>query len=346
MKNTDRSVTDRSLPGGRSPMRRTADSRVSRTLLIAGATLSLGAGAATAGVMLGAHVGYESSKTSQADFVALESKIGRKLAIDSDYEDWEAFPDISRVDWDVRNGRQSLLSWRVVFQGGKPIRCATAVAITAGTYDTQLARQAAAIKALRVPVLVRFNYEMTDNAENTCFTGFPVRQNLPLAGARYIAAWKHIVDAFRNAGASNAKWVFAPSADAYEKGHWTLFYPGATYVDWMAADQYNKTDVPASFATDTGVIAFYDAAAPLGKPLMISETGANNDPKLNPDAQTLWLTTLRTFYKTHPSLAAFVYWDNPGGFLQTHPNYGGSGYVLQGAGLAAFQAIASDPYFK
>jgi hypothetical protein len=303
--------------------------------------------AAAGHVLLGAHVGHRSSKTSRAQFAALESAIGGKLAIDSIYNDWAEFPYSARVTWDKQSGRRTMISWRVVFQsGGPPLQCATAADIVAGVYDTQLARQATAIKALGAEVLIRFNYEMTDNQENTCFTGFPVNQNPPLAGARFVAAWKHVVSLFRATGATNAQWVFAPSGGAYKSGYWRYFYPGAAYVDWMAADQYNKTDAPRSFATDPDVLAFYAAAAPLGRPLMISETGANNDPSLDPDAQTRWLTTLQVFFKSRPALSAFVYWDDPGIYIQQHRNYGGTGYVLSGPGLAAFKAIANDPYFQ
>ncbi len=307
----------------------------------------LAAGPAAAGpVLLGAHVGTESSQSRRADFLALETALGRTLAIDSDYNDWSAFPNTPRVIWDAQHGRRTMLSWRVVFRSNiRPLRCATAVDIVDGVYDVQLARKAALVKALGVPILVRFNYEMTNNEENTCFTGFPVSQNLPLAGARFVAAWNHIVGLFRINGVTNVEWVFAPSADAYEKGHWRYFYPGAANVDWLAADQYNKSDTPESFATDPGILAFYRVAAPLGKPLMISETAANEDPSLSPDAQTRWLNTAHVYFKRHPALAALVYWDNPGQYFREHPGYGGTGYVLSGAGLAAFKAIASDPYF-
>ena len=316
-------------------------------LLLAGVGALLAAEPVAAGhVLLGAHVGSESSRTRRADFVALETAVGRTLDIDSDYNDWGGFPNSARVIWDNQHGRRTMLSWRVVFRSNsKPLQCATAVNIVDGVYDVQLVRKAAALKALGVPILVRFNYEMTNNEENTCFTGFPVSQNLPLAGARFVAAWNHIVRLFRIHGVTNVEWVFAPSADAYEKGHWTYFYPGAANVDWLAADQYNKTDTPESFATDPGILAFYRVAAPLGKPLMISETGANEDPSLSPDAQNRWLKTLHTYFKSNPALAALVYWDDPGQYLQQHPGYGGTGYVLSGSGLAAFKAIANDPYF-
>ena len=309
--------------------------------------IGLASGAAQAGVMLGAHVGYENTPDSQSQFTALESAIGRKLAIDNDHQDWAEFPKVDRVKWDVANGRTPMLSWRILYHRGNPAGgCATAEAISAGTYDAQLARQAAAAKALGVTMLVRFNYEMTNNEENTCFTGFKVKLDPTTAGAKYVAAWKHVVDRFRAAGATNVKWVWAPGHKAYEKGLWRMFYPGNAYVDWIGVDDYNKSNTPASFATDPGILAFYAATASMGKPLMVSETGAVNDPKQTPDAQTLWLTTARAFLKTHPAIKAFVYWSNGGKFARENAGYGGSGYVLQGPGLAAFRAMANDPYFR
>jgi len=308
---------------------------------------SLVSGVAPAGVMLGAHIDNERAQNSKSDFTAFESTIGRKLAIDNDFQDWAEFPKVERVKWDVANGRMTMLSWRIIFHRYNPAGgCATAEAITAGTYDAQLKQQATAAKALGVPILVRFNYEMTNNEENACFTGFKPKQNPSVAGSKYIAAWKHVVDRFRAVGATNVKWVWAPGHHAYEGGLWRMFYPGADYVDWIGVDDYNKGDTPASFATDPGILAFYAATSSMGKPLIVAETGAVNDPGKHPDAQTLWITTAHAFLKTHPAVKAFVYWNTRGRFARDHQRYGGSGYTLQGPGLAAFKAMADDPYFK
>lgn len=236
-----------------------------------------GASAAAAAILLGAHVGSPGDPNWQAEFTGLESQIGRQLGIDSDYADWATFPDTPRIKWDLQTGRTPMQSWRVLFQDSNPNACATAAAINAGVYDAQIAQQAAALKALGGTILVRFNYEMTDNQENTCFTGFPIDQNLPLAGQEFISAWRHVVGRFRAAGATNVQWVWAPGADAYINNTWNLFYPGAAYVDWVGLDNYNKVDVVASFATDPGTPQFYAAGVPLGKPMIISENAALND---------------------------------------------------------------------
>ena len=309
----------------------------------------LSAAPAMAGVLIGAHVVFGKEgrdRNDKAELKALEAAIGRKLGIDNDHEDWAAFPDVARVQWDARNGRKSMLSWRIVFdRENTGAGCATADAIVAGTYDAQLKRQALATRALGREILVRFNYEMANNEENTCFTGFRVRSNPGVAGPKYVAAWKHVVDIFRANGATNAQWVWAPGHRTYTRPFWHAFYPGDAYVDWIGVDYYNKEDVVKDFADDPGIQVFARLAS-MGKQMIIAETGSVSDPKLNPDPQTRWLTTALQFVKAHPAIKAFVWWDTPGRYAKRNPGYGGSGYILQGPGLAAFKAMANDPAFR
>ena len=321
--------------------------RLSAAFLVASVAMLAGFNNAPANVMLGVHIGPEGNPNKEAEFAALERAIGRKLAIDNDHEDWAVMPDVARIRWDVTQHRLPMISWRIIFQRSDPEKgCATADAIMAGKYDAQLDRQARAVKALGTPLLIRFNYEMTGNEENTCFNGFNVRQDPAAAGTKYVVVWKRVVDRFRAAGATNAKWVWAPGHKAYEKGIWRMFYPGNEYVDWIGVDDYNKTLTPRSFAEDPGINAFYNATSGMGKPLMVAETGANADPAQHPDPQTLWLTTARQFLNTHPAIKAFVWWNQPGRLRRDNPNYTGMGYVLQGPGLSAFKAMATDPNFK
>jgi hypothetical protein len=313
-----------------------------RIALVAG--LWFLAGGAAAGVLLGAHVGIASDPNWQAKFVALEAQIGRNLAIDSDYDDWATFPDSPRIKWDMQNGILPMQSWSILFQSNNVNACATAVAISSGVYDTQLAQQAAAAKALGGVILVRWNWEMADNSFNQCFTGFPVKQNIALAGQEYITAWRHMVDRFRAAGANNVKWIWAPGATTFYQNLWAYFYPGAGYVDWIGVDGYNQTLTPSPFGNHNGFASFDAAVTPLGKPMMFSENAAFNDPTQNPDPQTVWIDTARDWIKQHPEISAYVYWDSASSVLPPPP-YSGSGYYLGGPGLAAFTALANDPYF-
>ena len=212
---------------------------------IAGSALLAAAGAAHAQVMMGAHIG-ESSLQSRArpSFSSLEAALGRNIAIDSDYENWGTFPDTGRVQWDIQQGLLPMQSWRIEFTDLDPNTCATAKTINAGVYDTQIIRQARTIRSLGAPVLIRFNYEMTDNAENTCFTGFPVNNNLPLAGQEFIAAWRHVVGRFRaRQGGQRGVGVRGRRGRLHRRVLAETSGPGPNGSIGSGSTSYNKTDV-------------------------------------------------------------------------------------------------------
>ena len=99
--------------------------------------------------------------------------------------------------------------------------------------------------------------------------------------AQFVAAWRHVYDMFQARGVSNARFVWAPIAANYATGVAQSFYPGNRYVDWIGADGYNwYPGRPGSKWTTFGDIfaAFYAWAAPRGKPLIVAETGAQEDP--------------------------------------------------------------------
>ena len=54
----------------------------------------------------------------------------------------------------------------------------------------------------------------------------------------YVDAWRHIVTIFRQEGADNVKWVWAPNVD-YGGRPFTQFFPGDEWVDYVALDGYN-----------------------------------------------------------------------------------------------------------
>lgn len=302
---------------------------------------------AKAGALLGVHMGFPNDPNYAAKFVTFEGQMGQKMAIDAEVLNFATFPDIQHVRWDAQTGHLPVQSWRVVFQTSNMNVCATATDIIAGKYDTLLAKQAAVLRSFGGRILVRFNQEMTDNPENTCFTGFPVNTNILLAGQEFIAAWRHVVAKFRAAGATNVEWVWCPGAGAFWQNIWQYFYPGPAWVDWVGIDDFNFFDTLQSFATDRGIPQFLTAGAQLGKPMMIADNGAFEDPTMNPDPQTVWVNTGHNWMKAHPEVKMFIYWnaEADNGARLPPPPYSGTGYVLSGAGKAAFRAMANDPYF-
>jgi beta-mannanase len=191
-------------------------------------------------------------------------------------------------------------SWSAGLYG---VSCVLLSDVTAGKYDAQLKAQAAFVKAVPGAIGLRLFYEMTDSQSEAC-------ANPTKSGPVFIAAWQHVVGVFRAAGATNAKWVWAPGRPAYDNNKELTFYPGSAWVDVVGEDVYNMTTAPEPFAA-----AVCTVGPSLGKPFAITETGA-----VGVTNQLAWLANVKT---ACPALSAFVYWDAVGStqsFAITNPS--------------------------
>ena len=56
--------------------------------------------------------------------------------------------------------------------------------------------------------------------------------------AQWVAAWRHVVTVFRQAGAINVTWLWVMSGDSRATGHLRNWWPGAGYVNWIGVDGY------------------------------------------------------------------------------------------------------------
>src|SRR5438105_15657730 len=63
--------------------------------------------------------------------------------------------------------------------------------------------------------------------------------SLAVSPASFVSAWRHVHDIFAARGATNAVWVWCPSAPGFASSTAQAYYPGDTYVDWACADGYN-----------------------------------------------------------------------------------------------------------
>jgi hypothetical protein len=94
--------------------------------------------------------------------------------------------------------------------------------------------------------------------------------------AQFRAAWIHVVRLFRNAGATNVKFVWNP--DRIYKGSTSIkaLWPGAGYVDWVAWDAYNWADKAHGTVTSPYKL-LKDSVTALrsftSKPMLIAELG-------------------------------------------------------------------------
>jgi hypothetical protein len=174
-------------------------------------------------------------------------------------------------------------------------------AVAAGHYDfyvDEWAREAARFGA---PFLLRFAHEMND----------PYRYPWGPQNNRtedFVAAWQHVVQRFRAAGASNAVWVWSPHV-AY--AGFESFYPGDEFVDWVATGALNYGTVARWSAWWTFEQIFgkhYRALAAFGKPIMVAEFGT----LAVGGSRSEWFTqALSALPKQFPAVKAVVFFNVP-----------------------------------
>lgn len=286
---------------------------------LAAITLVL-AGAASAGASstIAPRVGslFGAFPNSSGGIVGLESKIGRRLAINMRYVPWD-FSNWSTFSADHRAGRIPMISWSAAPK-------TTAAAIASGSQDAVLRRAALGLRAVGGKILLRPFYEFDQPQGHPRYIGSP---------SQVIAAWRHTFTVFRAAGAKNVKFVWCPMAFDFSKGFAQKFWPGVAYVNWVAADGYNFPGTPwRSFGE---IFASANAfAVKMQKPMMAAETASPaNDPRT-----PHWMVAAASWIRGHHQFKALDYFDS------VSPK--GYDFRLDSsdASVAAWRAMAVETY--
>lgn len=190
---------------------------------------------------------------------ATEAALGRPLDIVHWFTNWDNAFDLEMVEAASAGGRLPLISWEPHEKSLQNI--------VEGHYDTYLLEWAKGVRDYGDPVYIRPFPEM--NGDWAPWNGEP---------DVLVAAWRHTVERFREAGAHNAFWVWSPNItdeprtpqNAMER-----YYPGEDYVDVLALDGYNwgtSREWSTWRAFDDIFAAPYERVTALGsQPLWIAE---------------------------------------------------------------------------
>lgn len=283
--------------------------------------------APTDAALFGAYVkpsGWSQTAVKQA-LTQRENQLGRRFDVSHFFYEWgKAFPTW-KERWDVQMGRIPFIAWSHI----------KTTDVNAGKYDAYIRARADAVKQFRSPLFLRWFPEMDTRYHATT----------AVSAAEYVKAWRRIHTIFKNRGATNAVWVWCGTAAGFEHGRAQPFYPGAAYVDWGCADGYNWApgkDVPwTSFAEIFR--PFYNWGAKIGKPLMIAETGTEEDVIVGRKAT--WIRDMGNAVKNQfPLIKALVYFDAKA------TDFAGDTYDWRTntspSSLQAWGAVGRDPYFK
>jgi hypothetical protein len=237
------------------------------------------------GVYLGTYYGDGTQEDT-------DEAIGRVPQIHLTYVGWEdAWTTDEVLAEDVERGQVSLVNW-------EPFG-ADFHDIVDGRYDDMLAQRASEAADLAEPVFVDLAAEM--NEEEGWGGHDP---------ALYVAAYRHVHDAFEGKDGSNVVWVWAPNnVDSAGAPPALDYYPGDDYVDWTGIDGYNwgTSDPDFEWQSFEGVFRdMYDDLHTLGKPIIVGETASAEEGGSKAD----WIEGIAgTLRDDFPDIRALVWFD-------------------------------------
>ncbi|HEX8464561.1 MAG TPA: glycosyl hydrolase [Abditibacterium sp.] len=117
-------------------------------------------------------------------------------------------------------------------------RAADLKQISLGAWDEYFKDAAQTVRDFGSPVFISIDHEMNGN-------WYPYSQAYPgsrTSAADFVAAWRRIVQVFRDNGASNAAFVWSPNVPDVGGVSFSRYYPGDDAVDWIGVSFYSGND--------------------------------------------------------------------------------------------------------
>jgi len=261
-------------------------------------------------------LGVHAAGTVEA-FDNFEELIGRQVAVHRQYRRW-LDPLVGRQAQDDKvKGRTPLISWRADDVAW--------TSIAAGEHDDRIAGQAAELREYAAPLVFSFHHEPEEESPDTW--GTP---------ADYCAAWRRIVNTFRQAGATNVRTALILRRTTYRELHGpgsaraNDYWPGPRYIDFVAVDGYNKLDEWLSFA-DIFQPA-YRFARLYDKPLIVAEFGSQEGTK---GRKAAWFRDADRWLRQRPRVKAACYFSNSEYRIDSSPS-----------SLSTFRAMVTASYWN
>jgi len=255
-------------------------------------------------------------------------QVGRPPAILSFYQVWDRLlltPEQEQAA--SANGAVPMITWEPWTEDERGI---SLWGIANGEQDAYVRSVAQEAATWGQPILLRFAHEMNGNWYPW---GWGVDGNTPAA---FKAAWRHVVEIFREEGASNVRWVWCPSVSNTKLSQFKRFYPGDEWVDWVGLDGFNwgAYGTWQSF-NQIFALSYQRLLRFTDRPIMIGEIGVNQAGGSKPR----WISrTLRRVLPRYRNVRAVVWFDASDGRADFR--------IDSSAGaLAAFRHAMGMPYF-
>jgi hypothetical protein len=179
-----------------------------------------------------------------------------------------------------------------------------------GDHDNYLTTFAQQVATFDHTVLLRWGHEM--NLIEYSWAGYCNGQDT----GKFITAYQHIVDIFREQGADNVLWIWSPNYQSWPPEPWNdmhNYYPGDDYVDWIGIVGYNwgasRSDSGYRWATFDylfGDVLEDMATRYPDKPVMLADYASVED---DGGDKAEWITDAFAQMGNHSNLKAVV-WHN------------------------------------
>lgn len=282
--------------------------------------------------------GITSSTGPALDAFAKEAGVMPKIAMW--YQDWDekwstALLNPRFVTPAVERGATPMITWEPDLSAANTIKqpAYALSVIVAGRYDSYIWRAARETAAYKKPIFIRLAEEMNGSWSSW---GAGIDGNTPQL---YIAMWRHVVSIFRLAGATNARWIWAPNVHGTEgsTSAFQRYYPGDSWVDDVALDGYNFGSSISHWKSFSEVFlkSYTELAALTNKPMMIAETASAEQG----GSKAEWIESIpQVISSAMPRVRALV-WFNRDKEADWRIN-------SSPAALTAFRSVVSSGFFS
>jgi hypothetical protein len=308
-------------------------------------------------IALGAYF-YQNGQSAPGDMGAVnawKARAGRMPAVWMIYQSWSGWNQFpaSQAQRARQLGGQLMVTWEPWDgrNGSSNWSCAT---VANGSQDGYIRRYARAVRSSGVPVMIRFAHEMNGDwyPWATAFRAGNYRHNGNTPG-NFVAMWRHVVNVFRQEGATNVSWVWSPNIH-YLNGSNSLrdqnadlaaLYPGDNYVNWIGLSVYaDGTRRNWRAFTDLFDGAYRTVTRLSSKPLMIAEMSVTEGGAPYGHSKASWISqTMMNDIPTRYPRVRLVNW-----FCRDKTDVGEGNYRFDtsSSSLQAFRVAANSPIYS
>jgi beta-mannanase len=286
-------------------------------------------------IALGAFIANAPGDAKRIDEFA--NAVGQMPAIVHWYQAWgDASPQFSseKLEQVAARGAMPMVTWEPWSPGAGTEQSSFGLSrIADGEHDRYIRQWARDAAQWGQPMYVRWAHEMNGDWYPWCVD---VNGN---SAADYVAAWRHIVDIFREEGAVNVRWVWSPNRIGNGAVPFEALYPGDDVVDWVALDGYNRSTSPGTWRDFATLFrqSYQALTALTEKPVMIAET-ASTEAGGN-KAEWIRQALLNVLPADFPRVKAVVW-------FHTAKASGDWRVDTSEHSLAAFRDVAASPMYR